>query len=298
MYASEGPRDRAFLTETKLAVRNAPFVDGGWLRAIDMVARATRSRGANLVCLGGAVPSLNMIAGFDQAEVDRYFSDPAMWGRSNWRVGVTTQPFEVQHDEHYRGYRKRHGSGDYCAASHQLDMPYGCQTIFSQNVAGFIGLAVMRGKRDGAADPSMVGRFQHLIVDLGRALRAEMAMAGQGTKLRFDALEQSSAPLVLLNKHGWVCGMSDAGLEHLEGGVPLVLRGARISAASEIDDRQLQRLIDRFSHASHRGSGPARLLLQPREGTLWRLHLVPLPAGELALGFDASLAIRIERLFN
>jgi len=92
------PSERQFLRETDEALMNAPFVEGGWMTALDMIARATSSRGANLVCLGGALPSLNLISGFDQDLVDRYFANPEMWGRHNWRVGTATGPFEIQHD--------------------------------------------------------------------------------------------------------------------------------------------------------------------------------------------------------
>lgn len=277
-----------------MALLNAPFVEDGWRTAIDMVARATGSRGANLVCLGSGAPSLNLFTGFDAAEVERALSDPAMWGPQNWRVGTSTKPYDIQHDLHYRDYRNGRPRGDYDEAAYELDMPHGCQTIFSRDVAGFIGLAVIRGRREGPADPESVDRFEHLSWVIGRALKSEMALAGNGIRTALADVDHSPDAVVLLNRHGWACGFSRAAEALLSGGDPLLLPGARLAASNPFDDARLQQLLGFLLHRDAPTGGSVALPVRGAGHRRWTVHCTHLPRTLLALGFEPQVALRIE----
>jgi hypothetical protein len=286
--------DLAFLRETEVALLNAPFVDDGWRIAIDMVARATGSRGANLVCLGSAAPTLNLFTGFDAGEVERALSDPAMWGPQNWRVGTSTKPYEIQHDLHYRDYRAGRPRSDYDEAAYELDMPHGFQTIFSRDVAGFIGLAVIRGRREGPADPQSVERFERLSWVLGRALKAEMAMAGEGIRTALVDIDETPGALILLNRHGWACGFSRAAEALLSTGDPLRLRGASVAASNSFDDARLQQLLGFLLYRDVPPGGSVTVRLRGAGGSCWTVQCTHLPRTLLALGFEPQVALRIE----
>lgn len=286
--------DGAFLRQTEVAILNAPFVEDGWRTAIDMVARATHSRGANLICLGSAAPTLNLFTGFDTVEVGRALSDPAMWGAQNWRVGTSTKPFEIQHDQHYSEYRSGRPAGDYDEAAFELDMPHGFQTIFSRDVAGFIGLAVIRGRREGPADPESVDRFERLTGQMGRALKAEMGLAGEGIRAALNDIDDTPGSVILLNRHGWACGFSRTAEAALDLGDPLLLRGPRVAAVDPHDDLRLQQLLYFLLHRDEPAGGAVALPLRGLGGRRWLLHCTHLPRTLLALGFEPQVALRLE----
>lgn len=288
-------REHAEFRETRRALLNAPFVANGWTEALDLVARTTGSRGANLVCLGGGTPSLNLITGFAQDEIDRWFNDPVLWGPSNWRVGSTTRPFEIQHDIHYKAYREQVRTSDYCDVVHQIGMQHGCQTIFSNDSAGFIGLAIMRDHRDGAADTRCVDRFEIMSSLIARALKTEMALAGDGIRMALGQIDDTPEAVVLLNQHGWACGISRAAERLLADGVPLRLRGPRVSASDRFDDSRLQQLLHFLLNRDSPRGGAVSLPLRDHHGVRWTVHCTHLPPTLLALGFEPQVALRIER---
>ena len=288
-------REHAEFRDVRRALLNAPFVERGWQTALDLVARTTGSRGANLVCLGGGTPSLNLITGFEQEEIDRWFADPALWGPSNWRVGSTTRPFEVQHDLHYKAYRERVRTGDYCDVVHQIGMQHGCQTIFSNDAAGFIGLAIMRDGRDGLADPQCVDRFEIMSGLIARALKTEMALAGDGIRMALGEVDQTPDAVILLNQHGWACGMSLAAERLLSDGVPVRLKGPRIAATDRFDDVRFQQLIHFLLNRDSPNGGAVTLPLRDPFGERWLVHCTHLPPTLLSLGFEPQVALRFER---
>ena len=288
-----GAADVAFLRETELALINAPFAPDGWQTAIGMIASATWSRGANLVCLGGSAPSLNLLHGCDHAQAERILSDPAMWGPQNWRVGSAGGPFEIQHDMHYRAYREGRPRGDYDEAAYELDMPHGCQTIFSRDVAGFIGLAIIRGQREGAMDPDSVARFEYLTYAMGRALRLEMALAGDGIHLALGQFDRVRDAVILVNRHGWACGMSRAAERMIDRGTPILQRGAQIGLAHPIDDHRFQQLLAFMLHRDPQCGHAVTLPIGAWGGGRWTLTLAHLPPVGIALGFEPQLSIII-----
>lgn len=290
--------DEKFLRETELALLNAPFVADGWQKAIGMVSSATWSRGANLVCLGQSAPTLNLLSGCDHAQAERILSDPVMWGPENWRVGTATRPFEIQHDLHYQEYRERMPRGPYDEAAFELDMPHGFQTIFSQDVAGFIGLAIIRGHKEGPADPDSVARFEHLSYVIGRALRLEMSMAGDGIKLALGQFEAVRDAVVLVNRHGWACGMTDAAEAMIDRGAPLMQRGARIALANLFDNYRFQQLLDFMLYKDHQCGHAVNLPIGGIGSDRWTVTLSHLPPVGLALGFDPKVAISVRPFWS
>ena len=293
MVAYGSCTDVAFLRETELALINAPFAPGGWQTAIEMVASATWSRGANLVCLGNSAPSLNLLSGCDHDQVDRILSDPAMWGPQNWRVGTASQPFEIQHDVHYREYREQRPASDYDEAALELDMPHGCQTIFSRDVAGFIGLAIIRGHREGPMDPDSVSRFEHLSHIIGRALRLEMSLAGNGISLALGQFQRVRDAVIVVNRHGWACGMSRTAERMVDRGGPVIQRGAFIGLANPIDDFRFQQLLAFMLHKDPQCGHAVKLKIGAWGGGHFILTLTHLPPARLELGFEPRLSIMI-----
>ena len=99
----------------------------------------------------------NLFTGKEADRAQLHFANPAMWGACNWRVGSSGDPMTIQHDGHYRSYRRQRGrslTADYDDAVSDLDMQYGCQAVLMADQEHFLGLAIMRGRMEGPCDSS------------------------------------------------------------------------------------------------------------------------------------------------
>ena len=142
--------DVALLRRTELALMNAPFDEGGWAKAIELVATATGSSSANLVAIGGPLLlPLNMFVGRDSKQAASLFERPELWGACNWRVQSAGSPMSIQHEAHYAACRAAGGTMEYDDIVSDMDMQYGCQSVLISDERNFLGLALLRGRREG-----------------------------------------------------------------------------------------------------------------------------------------------------
>lgn len=277
----------AYLREVELAIVNAPF-GGDWTGALDQLARACRSRGTNLVSIGGPVPSLNILTGYDTGLFAESFADPAMWGEGNWRVGTATIPFQIQHDGHYADYRARHPTSRYDEVVHGLGMSFGCQTIFAQDETGFLGLALMRTEREGPCSPEVLASFERLCRVTARAIKVEASLAGEGAILALGQMDSVGKAVILLNRHGWRCAVSAEAEAVLVAGWPLQSSRERIRLSDRAGDYRFQQQLSFLLSAP-----PTAMLTASMRTAGWRIEMtqLPFPCGELA--FEAVLALTV-----
>lgn len=259
-----------------------------------MVARATWSKGANLACIGEGAPTLNLVTGCDQDLFYEHCANPVMWSEVNWRIGVTTRPFEIQHDEHYLDYRSNRPCSDYNESTYELDLEHGCQTIFSHDVAGFIGIAVLRGRKDGKADPGSVDRFEYLSPIIARALKVEMALAGEGIRLALGGQAAARSSMALINRHGWACGMSPAAEEMIDEGMPIRCRGPRLAMSNPVDDMRFQQLLAFMLHHDRNAGHAVRMVVGAAPLPTWKVTVAHIPPGDLSLGFEPHVTVIVE----
>ncbi len=276
-----------FLRDVELALVNAPF-GGNWSDSLDLFARACGSQGTNLVSLGGPVPSLNILTGYDPAIFAESFADPVMWGEANWRVGTSTVPFQIQHDGHYAAYRAERPAGRYDEVVHALGMPFGCQTIFAQDETGFLGLALMRTEADGACTPETLALFDRLCRVTARSIKVEATLAGDGAAIALGDMDAVGKAVILVNRHGWRCAISPEAETILVAGAPLQSARAGVRLANPRDNYRFQQLL-----AYMLSTPPAAMLGVALSIPGWRIEMthLPLPCGELA--FEAVLALTV-----
>lgn len=279
--------DHHYLREVELALINAPF-GGDWRCALDSVARACRSQGSNLISLGGALPSLNILTGYDEAAFQDAFADPALWGQANWRVGTSSVPFQIQHDGHYADYRQRHATGRYDEVVGALGMPFGCQTIFAQDETGFLGLALMRTEAQRACEPETIARFDRLCRVTARSIQVEATLAGQGASLALGEMESIDKAIILLNRHGWRCAMTPEADAMLTAGWPVQSARERIRLHHPGDNYRFQQLLAFLLAAPPSAMMNASIVTQG-----WRVQMTHLPTSIGQLAFEANLALTI-----
>jgi len=280
-----GLADSTFLSEVELALVNAPF-GGDWTGALDRLAAACGSQGTNLVSLGGPVPSINILTGYDQASFTESFADPLLWGEANWRVGTASVPFKIQHDGHYAAYRAERPTGRYDEVVRALGMPFGCQTIFAQDETGFLGLALMRTEAQGACTPDTVALFERLCRLTARSIKVEATLAGEGASIALGELDAVGKAVILINRHGWRCAISPEAEAVLMAGWPLQSARERIRLTDPRANYRFQKLLNFMLSAP-----PSAILTASLPTQGWRIDMtqLPLPCGELA--FEAALAI-------
>jgi len=291
----------ALLNQAKQAVLNAPFERDGWGQAIELVARACGAPAANLVGFGGpAAFSVNLFSGPDSARAERYFARPALWGQCNWRVNSAGRPLSIQHDAHYAIYRKLAKTSDYDDAVSDLDMQFGCQSALISDSRTFLGLALLRGRREGPCDADSLARFSELIRHVHRAVRVQIALAGEAAELMMGDLGAMTSAMVLVDRYGCVCALTPAAEPLADEDGPFRLCGLTFQLRDPEENRRIQAAMTRLlTKEDVAGSG----VFQMRAGRThadptapWGVSLVRLPRREHGLGFDPHFALTFRRL--
>lgn len=279
---------------------NAPFDEGGWQTAIERAAWVCGGSAANLVGLGGPMLlPFNLFSGKSADRARSQFANPVLWGSCNWRVGSAADPMTIQHDGHYRAYRRQHGSAltaNYDDVVSDLDMQYGCQAVLLADQEHFLGLAIMRGRMEGRCDPSSLFAFNQVIRHAQRAVRVHLALDGEAGELLVGDWADHTSPMLVLDRFGGLCAMTPAGETLLEKGGPLSLRGITIAARDRRENRWLQSALARLLRVSDGAVGPhLHQMVVGRSGQhpngSWRLSIVRLPRRGHGLGFDPHLVL-------
>ena len=276
--------------EAELALINAPFVPGGWQRAVGAVAAATRSAGAQLIGVGGPlVIPLNVVVG-DFAGPTRHFTDAALYGPCNWRLNSVGVEGSIQHETHFAAYAADHDTSDYDDAVADLDLPFGCQSAFLVEPGRMIGLTILRRRRDGACDADTLERFARLRYQAARAARAQLALENEAASLMLGDLDTVPCATLLLDRTGMVRALTAAAERALRDG-PFRLACGHFRVHDAVDNHYLQRAFGRLLASD----GFADVLLhQVRiDRGRWDITVARLPTPPHALGFEPTLAVTL-----
>lgn len=286
------------LREAELIILNAPFEERGWERAVTGIAAATGSHAAQLLGLGGPLLlPLNIFVG-PPASFRHYIERAEMHGPCNWRVGTATVAMSIQHEPQYDAYRRTHQTSDYDDAASEMDIPYGCQSALMLDHNGLIGLALLRGRRDGRCTAETLDRFARLRHHVARSVRVQLALDGEAAELMVGDLAPLHGATLLLDRHGSLAALTPAAEEALGEKGPLRLCGLAVRLREPQEDRPFQQALARLL-ASDGISGP--LVHQARVGRsthqpegAWRLFITRLPHRPHGLGFDPHLALTVK----
>ena len=285
------------LREAERQILNAPFEERGWERAVEAVAEATRSHAAQLLGLGGPLfLPLNVFVGPPAAH-RKYIEDAALHGPCNWRVGSTTTPMAIQQESDYAAYRRTHATADYDDAASDMDIQYGCQSALMLDPGNMIGLAVLRGRRDGPTTSEVRNAFAFLRHQMARAVRMQIALDGEAAELMLGDFEAMKGATLLLDRHGGIAAVTPAAEALFGEGGPLRLVGVAVELRNPAETAQLVRLMARLLRDGAGGQvGEMRVgqsAAQPRGQ--WRMFLTRLPGGrEHGLGFEPHLALSLK----
>ena len=285
------------LREAELRILNAPFEERGWERALQAIADATGSHAAQLLGIGGPllVP-LNIFVG-SPASFRKYIEDPELHGRCNWRVGSTTVPMAIQHEEHYRAYRQTQQTSDYDDAASDMDIPFGCQSALILDEHNLLGLAVLRGRRDGPCDDEVLSRFAHLRHQVGRAVQTQIALDGEASQLTLGNLDSLRGMTILLDRHGCIAAITQAAETLFTERGPFRLSGITVELRDRGENEQLNRMLARVFQGEPSGEVQnARIGRRPSDPAgRWQLFVARLPQRlDHGLGFEPYVALTVK----
>lgn len=293
-------RDAAFLRDTELAILNAPFEGEGWRRAVEMISSACRSSAANLVGFGGPLGlSLNLFTGRESDRAAGYFSRPELWGPCNWRVNSVGAPMTVQHEAHYAAYRRSAETADYDDAISDLDMPFGCQSPLIADSRTFLGLALLRSRRDGPCDANTLASFTKLIRHLHRGIRVELALEGEAAELMVGETGGLTTATVLLDRYGCVSALTPAAEPLAEEDGAFRLCGLTFQLRDAAENRGLERALRALLSGGSEAEGQVIELRAGRTAAApkgrWIANVIRLPRREHGLGFEPHLAVTFKK---
>lgn len=279
----------AAIAET--AILNAAFEPDGWQRAVEAVAAATRSSAAQLLGLGGPLLlPLNIVAGsFPGGE--RHFTNPALHGQCNWRIGVAADPLSIQDERDYAAFRRFNDTAIYDDAVSDLDIPFGCQSALVLDHNGLLGLALLRSARDGRCDPETLDIFAGLRFHFARAVRMQIALDGEGAELMVGDLSRLNGATLLLDRYGSLSALTPAAEPLFEHDGPLRLDGLVPRLCSRSSDRLFQAAL---AFALGSGENAYGSFHQVRCGC-WKIAVMALPRRNHGLGFDPHVAVAVRQ---
>ena len=248
----------------------------------------------------------NLFTGKHADEAGRHFANPMLWGSCNWRVGASGAPMTIQHEDHYRAYRRSHGpalTADYDDIVSDTDMQFGCQAVLMADQEHFLGIAVMRGRMEGRCDGSTLFAFENVIRHAQRAIRVHLALDGEAGELLVGNWSDLTSPMLVLDRFGGLSAMTAAGEKLLEEDGPLSLRGISIAARDRREDRHFQPALARLLRVGEGAIGPHlhQMAVGRTDGHSngrWRLSILRLPGRPHGLGFDPHVVICARPLTN
>ncbi len=238
---------------------------------------------------------MNLFTGRNSDSAGRYFSQDHLWGESNWRIMTAGRPMTVQHDAHYEAYRHAANTVDYDDAVSDLDMQFGCQSALISDSRTFLGLALFRGRKEGACDAPALDRFSRMIRHVQRSLRAELALQGEAAELMVTDPAALSSATALIDRHGCICALTPSAEALAEVDGPIRLCGLSFQLRNNDEDREIQAAMRRLLVSSDELGG-CRVFEMPvgrapsHPNGRWTIHVALLPRRDHGLGFDPHLA--------
>jgi DNA-binding CsgD family transcriptional regulator len=276
------------------AFQAAALAQVSWVDALDGLARATRSRGGELIGLGSeaAVP-FNIFTGTAPEATAEFVAagggDPRV--NSRVRIGGRAPELTVLDETAFTTADDARRFPEYGEWIHRHEMHFTCLSPLLRQDELLVGLALVRSASQGNVTADQRRVFEAVAPHVRAAVRTQMAIESQGASLLADVMEAVSAAAFVCDATGRVRTMSPLAERLLADGEWLRLKDGRLSARREADTTALQAAV---ALASIRGGvlPPPRTLVV-RDGS----GLQPLPIevttipGDHAFRFGATVLL-------
>ncbi len=271
-------------------------VSGEWYGALEELARLTGSKGGQLIGVGGdkTVP-FNLATGMEPGWFDAFLAiggaDPAI--NPVVRHGSSIDELTILQSAEFLSVEERRN--DFFMNEHAacFDIPHVCLTPLVKNSDGLIGLAVMRGEREGEIERHQRDLFTAAAPHIRTAVRMQMSLDHQGAQLMAGALEAMGQAVFICNRQGLVRAMT-ARAEALvgQGGLLKLSRG-QLGCVHRNEGQALARAIMHVAVPAMVSDAPRAiaLVVHGPKGNAVMLDILPLPRREASFGFEARVLV-------
>lgn len=191
----------------------AAFDRAQWLPALQRLADLTGSQRAQLIGIGGpaAIP-FNLVTDLPERALREFVEIEGGSPAVNPRVFASSvaSVMEVVSEAHYATAIPHLATDVYLDFMHDHDIPFGCQASLIDEPHGLIGLALLRGRRDGESTPTQRALFAEAARHARGAVRVGMAMEANAVRYLGGVLESSGSAAFLCELDGRVRSMTGA----------------------------------------------------------------------------------------
>jgi DNA-binding CsgD family transcriptional regulator len=181
-----------------------------WGQAIHAMAEATGSRHGQLIGFGAGASAFNWISSIDDSILAKSASIDQSAPDLNFRVAADRLPDRpaIVHEAHYDIARRSLRADDYLDLCSDFDIFDGCQAKLVESDSQMIGLALLRGSKDGRTTEAQRGLFTDIAGYAHTAVRLQQAIEQQGFALLAGTFEAMDRACWLLDATGRVGGMT------------------------------------------------------------------------------------------
>lgn len=285
-------QDHAGLVES---FQNAALGLGSWSAALDALAAATGCMGGELIGLGAeaAVP-FNWMTGVAPEAAAEFLDvgggDPRV--NSRVRIGARAPELAVLDENAFTTAQDARRRPEYGEWIRRHDVPFVCLSPLLRQDELLVGLAVMRGRRQGQITSEEKRIFTALAPHVRAAVRTQMVLEAQGVALLADLLGAVSKAAFVCDGSGRVHAVSPPADRLLSEGRWLRVRGGRLAARNDADTvLLLQTLAAAAAARTAERRPPAAIVVRDETGS----DPLPLEAsaipGEHALRFGATVLL-------
>ena len=175
-------------------------------------------------------------------------------------------------------------------------MQFGCQAVVLGDESMFLGIAMMRGRREGPCTAETLADFTALLRPLQRAVRMQLALDGEAGELMLGDMAGLHGATILLDRLGSLIAMTPTVESAFEADGPLTLVGLAVRVRDPGLDRQFQRALARLLKSDDAVSASLHQMRISSGARSWQLGIMRLPDREHGLGFDPHLAVTLRAI--
>lgn len=242
---------------------DAALDNSQWDRALHRFAAASGSQLGQLVGFSADGPHFNWMGGVEpgwQEELTRLGgSDPA--GNPRLAAGLSYPILRLVSDQDIVTPSERRHHPFYASVLPRMGMPYFCATVLFREPGLTVGLAVGRTKGQGEISDAQRRTFQFLAHHARAAVRTQLLLEEEGSKLIAGALEAVAVAAFLCDQRGQVRALTPAAEALVGRGQPLSLQQGVLKAGTAAQARQLAAAIERAAVALSGVAAPASTTL-------------------------------------
>jgi DNA-binding CsgD family transcriptional regulator len=274
---------------------DAALDNSKWNQVLHQFAAASGSRCGQLVGFSPDGPHFNWMGGTEPGWLEELTrlggSDPAINPRLE--AGLSDPILKPITDSDIVSPRQRRSHYFYAEVLPQMGVPYICATVLYRESGLNVGLAVGRTAQQGEITNQQREVFSSLARHARTAIRTQLLLEGEGSKLITGALEAASVTAFMCDRSGRVKAMTPSAEALIGKGQPLRLQNGVLRNGSAARTRELAAAIERAA-AGHStlGAAPATtLIIRSDSGAPLIIDVTALPRRAHNFGFQPRVLV-------